>query len=63
MCIKMCIHYSLLRRLASYKVYLCFIVLSVIVHIVGYFCSFREDRIFVDFISFLSIIIYEVLYI
>ena len=27
MCMKMCIHYSPLRKLASYKVYLCFTVL------------------------------------
>ena len=29
---------------------------------VGYFCSFCGDQIFVDFISFLSMIVYEVLY-
>ena len=62
MCMKMCIHYSLLRRLASYKVCLCFIVLSVTFCIVGYVCSFRGDQIFVDFVSFLSMIIYEILY-
>ena len=28
----------------------------------GYICSFRGDQIFVDFVSFLSMIIYEVLY-
>ena len=28
---------------------------------VGYVCSFRWDQIFLDFISFLSVIIYEVL--
>ena len=57
--IKMCIHYhcSLLRRLASYKVCLCFIVLSVTVCTVEYVCLFREDQIFVDFVSFLSMII------
>ena len=62
--IKMCIHYhySLLRRLASYMVCLCFIVLSVAVCTIGYVCSFREDQIFMDFVSFLSMIIYEILY-
>ena len=57
-----CIHYSLIGRLASYKVYLCFIVLSVTVCTVGYICVFRGDQIVVDFVSFLSMIIYEVLY-
>ena len=60
--IKMCICFSLLRRLASYKVCLCFIVLSVTVCTVGYVCSFCGDQIFVDFVSFLFMIIYEVLY-
>ena len=60
--IKMCIHYSLIRRLASYKVCLCFIVLSVTVCTVGYVCSFRRNQIFVDFVSFLSIVINKVLY-
>ena len=59
---KMCIHYLLLRRLASYKVCLCFIVLSVTVCTVGYVCLFCGDQIFVYFVSFLSMIIYEVLY-
>ena len=27
-----------------------------------YVCSFREDQIFVDFFSFLSMVIYEFLY-
>ena len=35
-------------RLASFKVCLCFIVLSVTVCTVGYICLFREDQIFVD---------------
>ena len=56
----MCIHYSLKRRLASYKVCLCFIVLSVTVCTVGYVCSFRKDYIFMDIVSFLSMIIYKV---
>ena len=59
---KMCIHYSQIRRLASYKVCLCFIVLSVTVCTVGYVYSFCSDEIFVDFVSFLSTITYEVLY-
>ena len=50
---KVCIHYSLIRRLASYKVCLCFIVLSVVVCTVGYVCSFLRDQIFVDFVCFL----------
>ena len=61
----MCIHCSLIRslQLASFKVYLCVIVLSVIVCTVGYVCLFRRDQFFMDFVSFLSvIIIYEVLY-
>ena len=60
---KMRIHYSLIRSKAGqYKVCLCFIVLSVIVCTVGYVCSFRRDQSFMDFVSFLSMIIYEVLY-
>ena len=59
---KMFIHYSLLRRMASYKVCLCFIVLWVTVCTVGYVCLFHGEQIFVDFVSFLSMIIYEVLY-
>ena len=47
--------------LDSYKVCLCFIVLSVIVCTVGYVCIFCEDQIFVYFVSFLAMIIYEVL--
>ena len=39
-----------------------FFVLSVIVCTVGYVCSCRGDQIFVDFVSFLSMIIYKVLY-
>ena len=67
MCTKMFIHCSLIRRLDSYKVHLCFIVLSVTVCTVasiGYVFSFLRDQIFVDFVSFkfLSMIIYEVLY-
>ena len=46
----------------SYKVRLCFIVLSVTVCTVGYICLFYGDQIFVDLVSFLSMIIYEVLY-
>ena len=53
---------SLLRRLASYKACLCFIVLSVIVCTVGYVCLFHGDQNFMNFVSFLSMIIYEVLY-
>ena len=60
--IKMRFHYSLLRSLTSYKVCLCFIVLSVTVCTVGYVCLFHGDHTFVDFVSFLSMIIYEVLY-
>ena len=62
---KMCIHYSLIRKLASYEVCLCFIVLSLVSYslsTVGYVCSsFRGDQIFVNFVSFLSVITYEVL--
>ena len=46
--------------LDSYKVCLCFIVLSVIVYTVGYVCIFCGDQIFVYFVSFLPMIIYEV---
>ena len=61
---KMCIRCSLIRnlRLASYKVCLCFIVLSVTVCTVGYVCLFRRDQIFMDFVIFLSMITYEVSY-
>ena len=38
-------HSSLLRRLANYKVCLCFIVLSVTVCTVGYVCLFHGDQI------------------
>ena len=62
MCIRMWLHYPLIWRLGSYKVCLCFIVLSVTVCIVGYICLFRGDQIFVGFVTFLSMIIYEVLY-
>ena len=48
--------------LGSFKVCLCFIVLSVTVCTVGYVCLFCGDQIFVYFVSFLSMIIYEVLY-
>ena len=48
--------------LASFKARLCVIVLSV-VWTVGYICLFiRRVKIFVDFVSFLSTIIYGVLY-
>ena len=60
--IKMWLHYPLLQSLGSYKVHLCFIVLSVTVCTVGYICLFCGDQIFVDFVSFLSMIIYEILY-
>ena len=48
--------------LASYKVCLCLIVLSVTVCTVGYACLFCGDQIVIYFVSFLSMIIYEVLY-
>ena len=60
--IKMWLHYPLLRSLDSYKVRLCFIVLSVTVCTVGYICLCHGDQIFMDFVNFLSTIIYEVLY-
>ena len=61
---KMFIRGSLIRRAANYKVSLCFIVLLVTVYTVGYVCSFLNDKIFMNFVSFkfLSMIIYEVLY-
>ena len=43
--------------LSSYKVCLCFIVLSVIVCTVGYVYLFCVDQIFVYFVNFLSMII------
>ena len=43
----------------QFKVCLCFIVLSVTVCTVGYICLFCGDQIFVDSVSFLSMIIYE----
>ena len=51
--------------LASFKVRMCVIVLSVTVCTVGYIiyvCLFRRVKIFVDFVSFLSTIIYGVVY-
>ena len=59
MCTKICIHCLLIGslRLASFKVCLCVIVLSVTVCAVGYVCLFRRDQIFVDFVNFLSMII------
>ena len=56
---KMYIHYSLIGKLAGYyKVCLCFIALLVTVCTVGYVCSFCRDQIFMDLVSFLSVIIY-----
>ena len=54
--IKMCIYYSLIRRLASRKV--CMFVFYCVVTVcnVGYDCSFCGE-IFVDFVSFSSMII------
>ena len=60
--IKMCIHYSLIKGGLVIRYVLRFIVLSVTVCTVGYVCSFHGDQIFMDFVSFLSMIIYEVLY-
>ena len=48
--IKMCMCYSLLRRLASYKVCLCFILLSATVCTVGYVPSFCGGSNVVDFV-------------
>ena len=48
--------------LDSYKVCFYFIVLSLTVCTVEYVCLFCEDQISMYFISFLSMIIYEVLY-
>ena len=61
---KLYIHCSLIKslRLASYKVCFCVIVLSVTVGTVGYVCLLCRDQLFVDFVSFLSMIIYEILY-
>ena len=60
--IKMWLYYPLLQSLDSYKVCLYFIVLLVTVCTVGYICFFHGDQTFVDFVSLLSMIIYEVLY-
>ena len=46
----------------SFKVCLYVIMLSVTVCIGGYDCLLRRAQIFVDFVSFLSMIIHEVLY-
>ena len=53
---KIYIHCLLIRslRLASLKVCLCVIVLSVTVFTVEYVCLLRRDQIFVDFVSLLS---------
>ena len=62
----MCIHCncSLIKSLSlySFKVCLCVIVFSVTICTVGYVCSFCKHQIFMDIVSFLSMIIYEVLY-
>ena len=52
------------KEAGQLKVSLCFIVLSVTVCTVGYVCSFLNDQIFMDFISFKSLfmITYKVLY-
>ena len=46
------------KRRTSYKVCLFFVVLSVTVSTVAYVCPFHGSQIFVDFVSFLSMIIY-----
>ena len=48
--------------LVSYKVCLHYLVLSIIVCTIGYVCIFCGDQVFVYFVTFLSMIIYEVLY-
>ena len=48
--------------LASFKVCLYVIVLSITVFTVGYVCLIRRVQIFVDFVSFLFMIIYKVFY-
>ena len=56
---------SIIRSLslASFKVCLCVIVLSVTICTVGYVCSFHRHQTFVDFVSFLSIsFIYIIMY-
>ena len=60
MCMKTCIHYSLLRKLASYKVCLCFIVLQdfVLYHMIVNFVGIKFLWIL---LSILYMIIYEVL--
>ena len=45
------------KKAGSYKVCLCFIMLSGIVCTVGYVCSFHGNQILVDFVTFLSMII------
>ena len=54
--IKISLHYPLLQSLDNNKVCLCFTVLSVTVCTVGYICLFCGDQIFVNFVSFLSMI-------
>ena len=60
---KMCIHYSLIRRLGSYKVAMfvfhCVVSNSLYCRV----CLFPRDQIFADFVSFLSMIMYEILFI
>ena len=58
----MYIHFIRSLRLASFKVCLYVIVLSVTVNTVGYVCLLRRVQIFMDFVTFLSMILYEVLY-
>ena len=57
--IKMWLHYPLIWSLDTYKV--C-IVLSITVCTLGYVCLFCGNQIVVYFVSFLFMIIYEILY-
>ena len=56
----MCIHYLRTAKQAS-QLFAFYCVVTI--HTVGYVCSFCGDQIFVDFVSFLSTIIYKVLHI
>ena len=50
------------KRWSVIRYFGCFIVLSLTVCTVRYVCLFCGDQIFVDFVSFLCMIIYKVLY-
>ena len=60
--VKTYIHYSTKDLLASCKVCLCFLLLYMNWYFMLWLFNFSGEQIFVDFLGFLSMTIYEVLY-